>query len=104
MSVIHVESNEKYLEYLGCDSLVVVKFSADWCGPCKRIAPVYESLSSEYGDAVFLHVDIDLDIEDAKSVRGVPAFKFYKGGKLRKEFAGANVSMLKDTVEDLYYF
>ncbi len=58
--------------------------SAEWCGPCKFIAPTFEEYSKEYTDVVFIHVDVDVldDLPDGADVRGVPTFKFFKDGKL----------------------
>uniref|UniRef100_A0A7N8YIW1 Thioredoxin n=1 Tax=Mastacembelus armatus TaxID=205130 RepID=A0A7N8YIW1_9TELE len=59
------------------DKLVVVDFSATWCGPCKKIAPEYEDLSKkpENKNVVFLKVDVD------EAEVCMPTFHFYKNGK-----------------------
>ena len=72
-------------EVLASNKPVVVDFFATWCGPCRRMAPVMESLSKEYGNKVsFLRVDVDKNPELASKyeINGIPAIKIFKGGKL----------------------
>jgi len=100
-NVIHVRSIAEYdtIKKNSGDKLVVVDFSAVWCGPCRMIAPKYAELSKLYEDVVFLHVDIDQlnSLPDA-NVSGVPTFKFFKKSGLVAEFSGANVAKLEQTV------
>lgn len=97
MTVIHPHSATEYNTIKAAQGkLVVVDFSATWCGPCKKIAPRFEALSNQYPDVSFVHIDVDKfrDHEDIKSVKGVPHFKFIKNGQLLEEFSGANEQRL----------
>ena len=97
----HPESEKEYNELKDTKSLVVVKFSAVWCGPCKAIAPQIDALAEKHNDVVFIHVDVDKldELKDGSDVRGVPTFKFFKDGELLKAFAGASVEKVKDSIK-----
>merc|ERR1712230_83825 len=62
------------------DKLVVVDFTATWCGPCQRIAPVFAKLAEEMPDVVFVKVDVDENDETASAcgIQSMPTFQFYK--------------------------
>lgn len=84
------------------DKLVVVDFTATWCGPCKMIGPVFDSLAAEYeGRAAFLKVDVDQNAETAQDcgIRAMPTFQFYKGGGKVAEFAGADQAKLLELIQ-----
>uniref|UniRef100_A0A9R8N1B8 Thioredoxin n=1 Tax=Equus caballus TaxID=9796 RepID=A0A9R8N1B8_HORSE len=59
--VKQIESKSAFQEALNSagEKLVVVDFSATWCGPCKMIKPFFHSLSEKYSNVVFLEVDVD---------------------------------------------
>ncbi|XP_066460484.1 thioredoxin-like isoform X1 [Eleutherodactylus coqui] len=85
------------------DKLVVVDFTATWCGPCKMIAPFFEELSKKYPDVVFIKVDVD-DAQDVAlhcDIKCMPTFHFYKNGERVHEFSGANQSSLEQKVQEL---
>uniref|UniRef100_A0A8K9XAJ9 Thioredoxin domain-containing protein n=1 Tax=Oncorhynchus mykiss TaxID=8022 RepID=A0A8K9XAJ9_ONCMY len=76
------EGFDKALEEAG-DKLVVVDFTATWCGPCQSIAPFFKGLSENYQSVVFLKVDVD-DAPDVASfcdIKCMPTFHFYKNQK-----------------------
>uniref|UniRef100_A0A9J8AUD4 Thioredoxin b n=1 Tax=Cyprinus carpio carpio TaxID=630221 RepID=A0A9J8AUD4_CYPCA len=84
------------------NKLVVVDFTATWCGPCQNIAPFYKALSEkeENKNVVFLKVDVD-DAQDVASfcdIKCMPTFHFYKDGKKIDEFSGSNQSKLEEKI------
>ncbi|WAR23201.1 THIO-like protein [Mya arenaria] len=74
--------------------LMVVDFTASWCGPCKMIAP---GLSQEYDDVVFYKVDVDENSETSESqkISCMPTFKLYKNGAVVDTLEGADKDELK---------
>ncbi|AUN15053.1 thioredoxin [[Clostridium] sordellii] len=70
--------------------VVVVDFFATWCGPCKMLAPVFESVSEEVSDAKFVKVDIDESLELAQKfgISTVPTMMIFKDGKVVDKLVG----------------
>nr|QFQ59561.1 thioredoxin-nanoluciferase [synthetic construct] len=103
--VKQIESKTAFQEALDAagDKLVVVDFSATWCGPCKMIKPFFHSLSEKYSNVIFLEVDVD-DCQDVASeceVKCMPTFQFFKKGQKVGEFSGANKEKLEATINEL---
>ena len=71
---------------------VMVDFWAEWCGPCKMIAPIVEDLAEDYsGKMVFAKVDVDSNPETAMKygVRGIPTLLLFSGGSPVDQVVGA---------------
>lgn len=62
------------------EKLVVIDFSAAWCGPCRSVAPQFKHLAETYDDALFMKVDIDdcMDLAVKMGISALPTFVFYK--------------------------
>ncbi|KAG1956548.1 thioredoxin [Pimephales promelas] len=86
------------------DKLVVVDFTATWCGPCQSIAPFYKGLSENpsYANVVFLKVDVDdaQDVAQSCEIKCMPTFHFYKNGKRLGDFSGSNQAKLEEMVKE----
>jgi thioredoxin 1 len=70
---------------LKAEGLVLVDFSANWCGPCRRMLPELEAAAQEFeGKATFLKVDVDEspDIATRYGVQGIPNVTFFKDGQV----------------------
>lgn len=70
---------------------VLVDFYADWCGPCKMVAPVLEELEAEYGDKLkIVKINVDKETELAQQFRvvSIPTMMVFENGELRDSFMG----------------
>jgi thioredoxin 1 len=79
-----IGKNEFQSEVLDAQGLVVVDFSATWCGPCKRMLPELEAAATELKDrAKIVKVDVDEapEIANQYGVQGIPNLTFFSGGK-----------------------
>ena len=101
--VTNILSKDQFDQIKTKDPLVVVKFTAEWCGPCKTISPVYESLSTENSSIRFLEVDIEEcdDLALSLGVSSIPAFHAYSDGELLDNFVGADVNKLMTLITKL---
>lgn len=103
MIVIH--SQEEWNHIVNIHPKIVIDCYTEWCGPCKKIANVFETLSEEFKEIHFIKVDVDKfqsDIENLfTSIQSVPTFLFVFNGKLQSELTvvGANIETLTKTIQ-----
>ncbi|KAF9324160.1 Thioredoxin-like protein 1 [Linnemannia elongata] len=92
---------QSILSAAGPTKLVVVDFTAAWCGPCQTIKPIFEKLSNTYRHVVFVKVDVD-EFQEVAAVAGVtamPTFQFFKASKKIAEMKGANPAQLETLIK-----
>ena len=91
-------------EVVKSDTPVVVDFWAEWCGPCKMIAPLVEELAREYeGKVKFTKLDVDSNPQTPMQfgIRGIPTLLIFNDGKPVGQVVGAvPKSMLKKRVDE----
>ena len=85
-------TNENYESLMASGKPVVIDFWAEWCGPCRTIAPIVDELSEEYADRVNIgkcDVDSSDDVVAVYRVRNIPTLVFIKGGTVVDKHVGA---------------
>lgn len=99
--VKEIQSLDEFERETAGPGLVVVDFFTTWCGPCKAIAPVLESLAAKYPDVKFIKVDIEKneDIAAPRHIQSIPTFHFVVKGRLVDELKGANAGAIEQKVQ-----
>ncbi|RAL14052.1 thioredoxin family protein [Aspergillus homomorphus CBS 101889] len=82
---------------------IVLDCFAEWCGPCKAIAPKVAAFSEQYPEAKFYMIDVDelADVAAELGVRAMPTFMLFKDGKKIKDIVGANPPALEAGIKSL---
>ena len=82
---------QTFAEAIQDNDTVIVDFWADWCGPCKRFAPVFDQVSQKHSDVVFGKVDTEEQraLAGGLGIQSIPTLMAFRGGYLVYREAGA---------------
>ncbi|XWS34935.1 hypothetical protein CRYUN_Cryun21dG0080200 [Craigia yunnanensis] len=84
-----------------CNKLLVIDFTATWCGPCKWMEPAIEEYATIYADVQFIKIDVDMlaDVAREFNVEAMPTFVLVKKGKEVGRIVGARKAELQKMIE-----
>ncbi|KAH7886329.1 thioredoxin-like protein [Phlebopus sp. FC_14] len=102
MSVQPITSKAQFDQIINSDKVVFIDFWATWCGPCRLISPVFETLAKNFSEvAEFYKVDVDeqLDISQEVGIKAMPTFLAFKNGQKVGDLVGANQNALHNLIQ-----
>ena len=84
-------NNSNFEQIISSENLTLVDFWAEWCGPCKSMHPIFESLAKQYPNVKFARVNVDQNqnISMKFAVQSIPTFIMFKSGKIIDKMMGA---------------
>ncbi|KAI4328368.1 hypothetical protein L6164_020726 [Bauhinia variegata] len=83
------------------DKLMVIDFTATWCGPCKYMDPIIKDFAAKYTEVEFIKIDVDelMEVTQQFQVQAMPTFILVKKGKAVDKVAGARKDELQKLIE-----
>lgn len=102
-TITHISDDSFAEDVLNATGPVLIDYWAEWCGPCKMIAPILDELAEEYADrvkVVKLNIDDNPETPPKYGIRGIPTLMIFKHGKVEATKVGAvSKSQLAEFIE-----
>lgn len=108
MPVRHVNSVNQFEQLISNHNsetfpfkVTIVDFTAGWCIPCQRIAPLFDQYSNEFKNVLFIKIDADQNtrIKKFAKVRAYPTFNVYQNGNLIDQMVGSDENVLRSLIQ-----
>jgi thioredoxin 1 len=102
---METKNKGSFKEIIQGDQLVLVDFSAEWCGPCKMMAPILKELAGKVGSGVrILKVDVDRNpaVAGSYQVQGVPTLILFRNGKVLWRQSGVQSASALESIINTY--
>lgn len=99
---LSLQSADHKNKIIKSNTVVCIDIYADWCSPCKRIAPDYAKMAAHYnnpGRCTMVKEDLDLKLSD--NIKQVPTFHFYKKGVFVHSISGADLTKVDEVMKQL---
>ncbi len=101
--IVHVSDGSFEEEVLNADQPVLIDYWAEWCGPCKMIAPILDELAADYSEKIKiakLNIDDNPETPTRYGIRGIPTLMLFKNGNVEATKVGAvSKSQLVDFID-----
>ncbi len=91
MSVVKVDEGSFESEVVKSEKTTIVDFYADWCGPCKMMSPIIDSVAEELGDSVKVckvNTDDNMNLAEQYGIMSIPTIIIFKNGEIVNRFSG----------------
>lgn len=98
-NIVEVTDSSFQQDVLQADVPVLVDFWAEWCGPCRMLAPTVEALAKDYNGKIRvakLNVDENNQTSEQYGIRGIPTLLLFKGGQVKEQLVG---NQPRDSIE-----
>lgn len=103
--VVVINGEKEFVDFITNNPMVVIDFTATWCGPCQRLAPLLEEMAVKNKDKgiKFAKVDVDANrpIATEYNIKGIPDVRFFSGGKEFKKVVGLNPAGIEAALNSL---